>query len=124
MSFTLRRSFYAAVAKRSYGTVQSPSAASLLDGGPSRSSTLLERVTTAAPSTTWAREDVEAIYHTPLSQLTYTAATRMSPVDEVLKAARIAKGNGSTRFCMGAAWRDMRGRKTSLKNVKQMVSGI
>ncbi|KAE8149181.1 hypothetical protein BDV25DRAFT_156810 [Aspergillus avenaceus] len=51
-------------------------------------------------------------------------ATKMSPVDDVLNAARIAKGNGSTRFCMGAAWRDMRGRKTSLKNVKQMVAGV
>ncbi|KAL2871390.1 biotin synthase [Aspergillus lucknowensis] len=51
-------------------------------------------------------------------------ATKMSPVDDVLKAAKIAKENGSTRFCMGAAWRDMRGRKTSLKNVKQMVSGV
>lgn len=51
-------------------------------------------------------------------------ATKMSPVDEVLEKARMAKANGSTRFCMGAAWRDMRGRKTSLKNVKQMVSGI
>lgn len=51
-------------------------------------------------------------------------ATKMSPVDDVLNAARIAKGNGSTRFCMGAAWRDMRGRKTSLKNVKAMVQGI
>lgn len=51
-------------------------------------------------------------------------ATKMSPVDSVLEAARIAKSNGSTRFCMGAAWRDMRGRKTSLKNVKAMVEGI
>ncbi|KAK5109180.1 hypothetical protein LTR62_007265 [Meristemomyces frigidus] len=51
-------------------------------------------------------------------------ATKMSPVDSVLEAARIAKSNGSTRFCMGAAWRDMRGRKTSLKNVKAMVKGI
>lgn len=51
-------------------------------------------------------------------------ASKMSSVDSVLEAARIAKSNGSTRFCMGAAWRDMRGRKTSLKNVKAMVSGI
>ncbi|KAL4945113.1 hypothetical protein BDV06DRAFT_55715 [Aspergillus oleicola] len=51
-------------------------------------------------------------------------ATKMSPVDDVLEKARMAKANGSTRFCMGAAWRDMRGRKTSLKNVKQMVSGV
>jgi len=51
-------------------------------------------------------------------------ASKMSTVDSVLEAARIAKSNGSTRFCMGAAWRDMRGRKTSLKNVKAMVEGI
>ena len=51
-------------------------------------------------------------------------ATKMSTVDSVLEAARIAKSNGSTRFCMGAAWRDMRGRKTSLKNVKAMVEGV
>lgn len=72
MSFTLRRSFYAAVTKRSYGTVQSPNATTLLNGAP-KTSSLLEKVSTAAPSTTWAREDIEAIYHTPLSQLTYTA---------------------------------------------------
>ncbi|KXL47749.1 MAG: hypothetical protein FE78DRAFT_325033, partial [Acidomyces sp. 'richmondensis'] len=51
-------------------------------------------------------------------------AGKMSSVESVLEAARIAKRNGSTRFCMGAAWRDMRGRKTSLKNVKAMVEGI
>jgi biotin synthase len=48
----------------------------------------------------------------------------MVTVDSVLDAARIAKDNGSTRFCMGAAWRDMRGRKTNLKNIKAMVSGV
>ncbi|KAI1939662.1 biotin synthase [Ophidiomyces ophidiicola] len=51
-------------------------------------------------------------------------ATKLSPVDSVLEAARVAKENGSTRFCMGAAWRDMRGRKTNLKNIKAMVSGV
>lgn len=48
----------------------------------------------------------------------------MSSVDEVLKAARTAKDNGSTRFCMGAAWRDMRGRKSGLRNIKAMVEGV
>jgi biotin synthase len=48
----------------------------------------------------------------------------MVTVEEVLTAARIAKENGSARFCMGAAWRDMRGRKTSLKNVKAMITGV
>ncbi|RKF63007.1 Biotin synthase, mitochondrial [Golovinomyces cichoracearum] len=51
-------------------------------------------------------------------------ATKMVTVDSVLEAAKIAKSNGSTRFCMGAAWRDMRGRKSGLKNIKEMVSGV
>ena len=50
--------------------------------------------------------------------------TKLSSVDSVLQAAKTAKSNGSTRFCMGAAWRDMRGRKTSLKNIKSMVEGV
>ncbi|KAF2645359.1 biotin synthase [Massarina eburnea CBS 473.64] len=51
-------------------------------------------------------------------------ASKMVDVDSVLEAARVAKENGSSRFCMGAAWRDMRGRKTNLKNVKEMVKGV
>ncbi|CZT01204.1 probable biotin synthase [Rhynchosporium agropyri] len=51
-------------------------------------------------------------------------ASKMVTVDSVLDAARIAKDNGSTRFCMGAAWRDMRGRKSGLKNIKAMVNGV
>jgi biotin synthase len=51
-------------------------------------------------------------------------ASKMVNVDSVLEAARIAKDNGSSRFCMGAAWRDMRGRKTNLKNIKEMVKGV
>lgn len=52
------------------------------------------------------------------------AAKRMETVESVLDAARKAKENGSTRFCMGAAWRDMKGRKNSLKNVTEMVKGV
>ncbi|WYZ35969.1 hypothetical protein EsH8_X_000616 [Colletotrichum jinshuiense] len=51
-------------------------------------------------------------------------AKKVESVESVLAAARTAKENGSTRFCMGAAWRDMRGRKNSLKNIKAMVSGV
>ena len=50
--------------------------------------------------------------------------TKLSQVDEVLAAARIAKANGSNRFCMGAAWRDMRGRKRGLANIVKMVEGV
>ncbi|EKG10556.1 Biotin synthase [Macrophomina phaseolina MS6] len=49
---------------------------------------------------------------------------RAESVESVLAAARVAKANGSTRFCMGAAWRDMRGRKNALKNIKAMVEGV
>jgi len=56
--------------------------------------------------------------------ITGLTPTKLSSVDSVLSAARTAKENGSTRFCMGAAWRDMRGRKTSLKNIKSMVEGV
>lgn len=51
-------------------------------------------------------------------------ASKMVDVESVLSAAKIAKANGSTRFCMGAAWRDMRGRKTNLQNIKAMVEGV
>ena len=51
-------------------------------------------------------------------------ATKMVTVESVLEAARIAKENGSSRFCMGAAWRDMRGRKANLRNIKEMVKGV
>ena len=51
-------------------------------------------------------------------------ATKLSNVESVLQAARIAKENGSNRFCMGAAWRDMRGRKRGLKNIVEMVKGV
>lgn len=51
-------------------------------------------------------------------------AKRVETVESVLAAAKTAKENGSTRFCMGAAWRDMRGRKNSLKNITEMVKGV
>lgn len=51
-------------------------------------------------------------------------AKRVESVESVLSAARTARENGSTRFCMGAAWRDMKGRKNSLKNVTEMVKGV
>ncbi|MBM3114639.1 biotin synthase BioB [Jeongeupia naejangsanensis] len=42
--------------------------------------------------------------------------------DEVIEVARIAKENGASRFCMGAAWR---GPKTKdLESVKQMIAGV
>ncbi|KAI2609654.1 biotin synthase [Hypoxylon fragiforme] len=51
-------------------------------------------------------------------------AKKVESVESVLLAARAAKANGSTRFCMGAAWRDMRGRKNSLRNIAEMIRGV
>ncbi|KAF3055179.1 Biotin synthase [Daldinia childiae] len=51
-------------------------------------------------------------------------AKKVETVESVLAAARAAAANGSTRFCMGAAWRDMRGRKNSLRNIAEMIKGV
>lgn len=51
-------------------------------------------------------------------------AEKMIKIDEVMAKARQAKANGLTRFCMGAAWRDMTGRKLGLERIGQMVSRI
>ncbi|KAF2405305.1 putative biotin synthase mitochondrial precursor [Trichodelitschia bisporula] len=131
-------------------------------------SALQAAIDAAGPRTNWSKDEIAELYHTPLVELQYAAATvhrrfhspraiqmctlmniktggcsedcsycaqsskhntglkatKMVTVESVLEAARIAKSNGSSRFCMGAAWRDMRGRKTNLKNIKDMVSGV
>lgn len=55
---------------------------------------------------------------------TGTKAEKLVLLEEVKEAARTAKENGSTRFCMGAAWRDMNGRKSGLKKISEMVKWI
>lgn len=56
---------------RAYGTVQGPPSAGSL---PSRIPIALQEATAAsAPRTNWTREEVQQIYETPLSQLTYAA---------------------------------------------------
>ena len=37
-------------------------------------------------------------------------ASKLMPLDDVMSAARKAKDGGATRFCMGAAWRDLKPR--------------
>jgi biotin synthase len=49
-------------------------------------------------------------------------ADKLMPVDEVLEAARVAKDNGATRFCMGAAWRNPKDRH--LEPIKDMIRGV
>jgi biotin synthase len=55
---------------------------------------------------------------------TATKASRLLDIEPVLEAARKAKENGSTRFCMGAAWRDLAGRKRGFERILQMVRGV
>ncbi|HEV3104965.1 MAG TPA: radical SAM protein, partial [Trinickia sp.] len=49
-------------------------------------------------------------------------AEKLMPLDEVLAAARIAKENGATRFCMGAAWRNPKDRH--LEPITDMIRGV
>ncbi|RDB29273.1 Biotin synthase [Hypsizygus marmoreus] len=55
---------------------------------------------------------------------TTTKASRLVQIEPVLEAARKAKENGSTRFCMGAAWRDLAGRKSGFERILQMVREV
>lgn len=55
---------------------------------------------------------------------TPSTPSKLSDVEEVLVEARKAKANGSTRFCMGAAWREVGGRKRGFDRILKMVSEI
>lgn len=48
---------------------------------------------------------------------------RMLSVDEVLGKARLAREHGSSRFCMGAAWRNVKD-GPAFDRVVEMVSGV
>jgi biotin synthase len=54
---------------------------------------------------------------------TAVGAERMLQVDEVLAAARRAREAGSTRFCMGAAWREVK-EGPAFDRVVDMVRGV
>jgi biotin synthase len=49
-------------------------------------------------------------------------ASKLMPLDAVLDAAQKAKAGGATRFCMGAAWRDLKPRDEAA--VCAMISGV
>ncbi|KAF8527897.1 biotin synthase [Hysterangium stoloniferum] len=55
---------------------------------------------------------------------TATVASRLVSIEPVIEAARRAKENGSTRFCMGAAWRDLAGRKRGFEKILEMVREV
>src|SRR5450432_2599479 len=116
---------------------------------------------------TWTKEEISELYHTPLLELIYKAATvhreyqqtgevqvctllsiktggcpedcaycpqaaryntgvnvqALMKKEEVLQYAQKAKNAGSTRFCMGAAWREVRDNK-DFDRVLDMVKGV
>ncbi|MCW9013412.1 MAG: biotin synthase BioB [Gammaproteobacteria bacterium] len=47
---------------------------------------------------------------------------RLLPLEEVIEKAQIARNNGSSRFCMGAAWRNPTDK--SLEKVIEMISAV
>ena len=49
-------------------------------------------------------------------------AEKLLPLDEVMEAARAAKANGATRFCMGAAWRAPKERH--LEAIGEMIAEV
>ncbi len=49
-------------------------------------------------------------------------AEKLIPLEEVMEAARAAKANGATRFCMGAAWRAPKARH--LDAIGEMISEV
>lgn len=115
----------------------------------------------------WTKEEIKAIYDTPIMELIYRANTvhrqyndpqevqvctllsvktggcpedcaycpqaaryhtdvkvkKLLPVEEVIQSAQEAKDSGSTRFCMGAAWREIRDNR-DFDNVLEMVKGV
>jgi len=58
-----------------------------------------------------------ARYHTDVK------VQKLMQVDEVLEAARNAKEGGASRFCMGAAWREVRDNR-DFDRVLDMVKGV
>ena len=57
-----------------------------------------------------------ARYHTGID------AEKLVPLEQVVAAAKMAKQNGATRFCMGAAWREPKER--DMECVQEMVSAV
>ena len=53
---------------------------------------------------------------------TATAASKLLDAETVIAAAKDAKAGGAQRFCMGAAWRDVKAR--DLPKVAAMIGGV
>ncbi|WP_430422765.1 biotin synthase BioB [Phenylobacterium sp.] len=120
----------------------------------------------ATPRHDWTREEVEALFELPFTELVFraaevhrrwfdptelqlsqllsvktggcpencgycsqsqhfktaTTASKLMDADAVIAQAAEAKAGGAQRFCMGAAWRDLKDR--DLPKVAAMISGV
>jgi biotin synthase len=57
----------------------------------------------------------------------YTTSVKATPLmnkEKIMEIARKAKQSGSTRFCMGTAWRDMSGRRTQFARILECIREI
>lgn len=55
---------------------------------------------------------------------THVKPTRQMVVDDVVAAAKRAKAAGSSRFCMGAAWRELGNKKKAFDDIVEMVERV
>lgn len=55
---------------------------------------------------------------------THVKPTKQMAVDDVVAAAKRAKAAGSTRFCMGAAWRELGNKQRAFDDILSMVRQI
>lgn len=55
---------------------------------------------------------------------TEVEAERLMETEEILERARLARENGSTRFCMGAAWKGVRDGTKRFEQVLEIVESV
>lgn len=55
---------------------------------------------------------------------TFVKPTPMMKTDEIINAAKEAKESGSTRFCMGSAWREMGKKKKAFRTILEAIREI
>ncbi|PON74963.1 CofH family [Parasponia andersonii] len=134
----------------------------------SAAATQAERTIKEGPRNDWSRDEIKAVYDSPVLDLLFHGAQvhrhahnfrevqqctllsiktggcsedcsycpqssrydtgvksqKLMSKDAVLEAAKKAKEAGSTRFCMGAAWRETTGRKTNFNQILEYVTEI
>ena len=120
----------------------------------------------AQPRHDWTRDEIEALFALPFTELVFQAATvhrqwfnptelqlsqllsvktggcaencgycsqsasfrtglkaeKLMEIEDVLTAAKAAQDGGAQRFCMGAAWRDLKDR--DLPKIAEMITGV